>query len=237
MLSADTWSRRILNELLSTYSALSQSHCSHNTCLKGFIRQPVQSFEVLKHPACEVVFNLSRGYFLEIAVSDNKKTRATWSYGFNLALQNNRTSIMCRSSQNIPSTVTESKRDYSAASSERGNVSTLDQQNIEPATASKGRPLQIENVKDISSKGTVSPRETSQALWPRRNVYHVKDQDISIALATFPEFFPEGLAIDQDMLAATGSQTLISNGRSVRKQNLQSECGGLVLWYIREYGL
>ena len=144
---------------------------------------------------------------------------------------------MCRSSQNIPSTVNESKRDYPTAGDESDNVSTLDRQNIEPATASKGRPLQVENVKDISSKDTVSPSETSQPLLPRRNVYHAKDQDISIALATFPEFFPQGLVIDQDMLAATDSQTLISKGFSVRKQNLQSECGGLVLWYIREYGL
>ena len=145
---------------------------------------------------------------------------------------------MCRSSQNIPSIVTESKRDHSTASNESDNVTTLrDQQNVGPATASKGRPLQVENVKDISSKDTVSPSETSQPLLPRRNVYHAKDQDISIALATFPEFFPQGLVIDQDMLAATDSQTLISKGFSVRKQNLQSECGGLVLWYIREYGL
>ena len=144
---------------------------------------------------------------------------------------------MCRSSQNIRSAVKESKRDYSTASSESDNVSTLDQQNREPTTTTKGRPLQVKIVKDISGKDTVSSCETRQALLPSRNVYHVKDQDISIALATFPEFFPQGLVIDQDMLAATYSQTLISKGHSVRKQNLQSECGGLVLWYIREYGL
>lgn len=144
---------------------------------------------------------------------------------------------MCRSSQNIRSTVRDSKRDYSTTSSESGNVSTLDQQNREPTTASKGRPLRVENVKDISGKDTVSPSKTGQDLLLSRNVYHVKDQDISIALATFPEFFPQGLFIDQDILAAPDSQTLISKGRSVRKQNLQSECGGLVLWYIWEYGL
>jgi len=131
----------------------------------------------------------------------------------------------------------EYKRDSSTASSERDNVCILDQQNTEPTTVTIERTLQVENVKDISGKDTVLPNETSQALLPRRNVNHVKDQDISIALATFPEFFPQGLAIDQDMLTLPENQTLISKGFSVRKQNLQSECGGLVLWYIREYGL
>jgi len=133
----------------------------------------------------------------------------------------------------------EYKSDSSTASSESDNVCILDQQNTEPTTVTIERTLQVENVKDISGKDTVLPNETSQALLPRRNVYHVKDQDIGIALATFPEFFPQGLAIDQDMLTLPENQTLISKrfSRSVRKQNLQSECGGLVLWYIREYGL
>ena len=142
---------------------------------------------------------------------------------------------MCRSSQNIHSTMKKSKRDSSTASSESGSVCILDQQNREPTTIIKGRTLQVKNVKDISGKDTISTSETCKALLPRRNVYHVKDQDISIALATFPEFFPQGLVIDQDMLAQAEGQTLTSKGRSVRKQ--QSECGGLVLWYIREYGL
>jgi len=131
----------------------------------------------------------------------------------------------------------ESKRDSSTASSESDNVSILDQQNTEPTTATNERPLQVENVKDISEKDAVSSSETSRALLLTRKVYHVKDQDISIALATFPEFFPQGLVIDQDMLAQSENQTLIDKRLSVRKQNLQRECGGLVLWYIREYGL
>ena len=144
---------------------------------------------------------------------------------------------MCRSSHNIHSTMKEEKRDSSTASSESDIASILVQQNKEPTTAINERPLQVRNVGGNLGKDTVSPSETSQAILPRRNVYHVKDQDISIALETFPEFFPQGLVIDQDRLARPGSQTLISKGRSVRKQNLQSECGGLVLWYIREYGL
>jgi len=131
----------------------------------------------------------------------------------------------------------ESKRDSSTASSESDNVSILDQQNTEPTTATNERPLQVENVKDISEKDAVSSSETSRALLLTRKVYHVKDQDISIALATFPEFFPQGLVIDQDMLAQPENQTLIGKRLSVGKQNLQNECGGLVLWYIREYGL
>jgi len=131
----------------------------------------------------------------------------------------------------------EIKRDSSTASSESGNVSILDQQNREPTTAIKERPLQVKNVEDILGKDTVSPSETSQVLLPRRKVYHVKDQDISIALATFPEFFPQGLVMDQDTLAQSEGQTLISKGLRVKKQNLQNKCGGLVLWYIREYGL
>ena len=34
-----------------------------------------------------------------------------------------------------------------------------------------------------------------------------KDQDISIALARFPESFPQGLVIDKDMLAQAEGQT------------------------------
>ena len=182
-------------------------------------------------------FELSRSYFLQRVASEIIKTQILLELRVPLGL------IMCRSSQNIHSTMKESKRDSSTASSESDNVSILDQQNTEPTTAIIERPFQVENFKDILGKDTVSPSETSQALLPRRNVYHVKDQDINIALATFPEFFPRGLVVaDQestgwDKLAQPESKTLLSKGLSVGKQNLQSECGGLVLWYIREYGL
>lgn len=145
---------------------------------------------------------------------------------------------MCRSSQNIPSTTKGSKCDSSTASSaESDNVSILDQKNRRPTTVINAQTLQVKNVKDISGKDTILPSETCKALLPRRNVYHLKDQDISIALATFPEFFPQRLVIDQDMLTQPEDQKSASKGLSVSKQNLQSECGGLVLWYIREYGL
>ena len=142
---------------------------------------------------------------------------------------------MCRSNQNIHSTMKESKRDSSTASSESVSVSILDQQNRQPTTIIKGRPLQVKNVREISGKDTISPSVKSQAIFSRGSVYHAKDQDISIALATFPEFFPRGLVTDQDMLAQPDGEKLKNKRRSVRKQ--QSECGGLVLWYIREYGL
>lgn len=49
--SAYTWSRRIRNELLSAYSALSQLYCSHNTYLKGIIIRPLQKFRNVKTPS------------------------------------------------------------------------------------------------------------------------------------------------------------------------------------------
>ena len=146
---------------------------------------------------------------------------------------------MCRSSQYIHSVVKESEgesKDSKPSSTTRGEKDNFfrifDQKKGEPTTAINGR-LPVKNCKDVSNKHTTSPSKTG-----RSTVYHLNAQDISIALATFPEFFPQGLVINQDMLALQPEgQNVISKGLSVKKQNLQSECGGLVLWYIREYGL
>ncbi|KAL9976068.1 hypothetical protein ACROYT_G013311 [Oculina patagonica] len=144
---------------------------------------------------------------------------------------------MCRSSQYIHSTVKENEckskdaKLSSTMSSEKDNFSILDQEKRESTTAVNGRQLQVKNVKDISSKDTVSPSEKK-----RSSVYHLNAQDIHIALETFPEFFPQGQVNDQDTMAQQPQgRKFITNGLSMRKQNLQSECGGLVLWYIREY--
>ena len=56
----------------------------------------------------------------------------------------------------------------------------------------------------------------------------VCDKDVSVAQETFPEFFCQR-SVD---LYQTNFKDI-----SGRKQNPQSDCGRLVLWYIREYGL
>ena len=140
---------------------------------------------------------------------------------------------MCRSTQYIHSVVKESEdaKPSTSTGSEKDNFSILDQTKREPATASNGRHMQVKNGKDISS-------ETNNVLWSGSTVNHSNAQDTSIALATFPEFFPQGLVLNQDTLVRhLEGQKLTSKGLSVRKQNLQHECGRLVLWYIREYGL
>lgn len=145
---------------------------------------------------------------------------------------------MCRSSGQLRSAMKESQNDSkdvklsSTENNENDNVSSLDQKKRDATTAISGRHLQFQNTtKDISSKDTISPSSTNKVLSSRSTVYQLNTEDISIALATFPEFFPQGLVVDQDTLA------LSTKNLSVTKKNPQSECGGLVLWYIREYGL
>ena len=145
---------------------------------------------------------------------------------------------MCRSSQYIYSITKESEcksrdaKPSSTKSSENEKFSNFDQKKSVSTTAIKERHLT--NAKDISSRDTISPSETK-----RSTFYHLNAQDISIALATFPEFFPQGLIIDQDTLARQPEDEKLKSkdGLSARKQTMQSECGGLALWYIREYGL
>lgn len=140
---------------------------------------------------------------------------------------------MCRSSGQLRSTMKESESESkdvklsSTESNENDNVSSLDQKKRDATAAISGR--QFQNA--ISSKDTISPSSTNKVLSSRSTVYQLNTEDISIALATFPEFFPQGLVVDQDTLA------LSTKNLSVTKKNPQSECGGLVLWYIREYGL
>ena len=65
----------------------------------------------------------------------------------------------------------------------------------------------------------------------------VCDKDVSVAQETFPEFFCQrSVDLYQDIFAAPQTQTNFKDITG-KKQNPQSECGGLVLWYIREYGL
>ena len=149
---------------------------------------------------------------------------------------------MCRSSEHIHSTARERDGEYKDANSswtsneeerEKDNFSFSTKGEKELSTTTNGKHLQFKNVKDISSKDSVSTSETR-----RNTVYHVYVQDVNFALATFPEFFPQGLVIDKDMPALKpDGQKFKSKGLNAGKENLQSECGGLVLWYIREYGL
>ena len=141
--------------------------------------------------------------------------------------------VMCRSCK-----LKKDAKLSSTANSQKNSFSILDQKKRTPPIENSGRHLQVKKVKDISSKNAFSPSVADDVLKSESNVNHLNAQDINIALATFPEFFKQGLVIDQDTLAQQpDGQKLISNGLSVRKQNLKSECGGLVLWYIREYGL
>lgn len=110
-----------------------------------------------------------------------------------------------------------------------------DQIKREATQNNHGQRLQDIETKDISRKDA-SSRNSTKVLSPRKSLYLFNAQDISIALATFPEFFSQGASADQDILVQPEKQKLTTKD-SVTKENLQSECAGLVLWYIREYGL
>lgn len=146
---------------------------------------------------------------------------------------------MCRSSQCTYSAVKESDTESKAVKlSSKGrkrndNFPVLEQKEKCPDAASNGKHVQV---KETQSKDTIS-RSTNKFLSTKNAVYQLQTQDISIALATFPEFFPHGMACDQNRLTESEDHSLTNKDLNVRKQNLQSECGGLVLWYIREYGL
>jgi len=157
---------------------------------------------------------------------------------------------MCRSSQYNHSIVEydESKRNSREAMTlqstrdgkENDIISTLDRAKREPTKNLYGQPsLQEVKVNDSSSKEESSPQSLAKkVLSPRKNFYQFNAQDISIALATFPEFFSQGMGVvNEETLVQQGKQEPITEDLSVRKQDLQSECRGLVLWYIREYGL
>ena len=82
--------------------------------------------------------------------------------------------------------------------------------------------------KSVSSKEEKSTSSAGKKiLWAKKPISKFNVQDVSIALAIFPEFFTQGL--DQHLRTHQPVK--------VRNQNPRSECGGLALWYIREYGL
>ena len=118
-------------------------------------------------------------------------------------------------------------------SKENENAFSLDQAQTQPAKCFDGSGQRLQEVveKDISRNSA------KDDLSPRKLFCNFNAQDISIALATFPEFFAQGLGVEKDSFIQLKKHKLFTEDLSVRKQNLQSECGGLVLWYIREYGL
>lgn len=92
------------------------------------------------------------------------------------------------------------------------------------------RLLVVTGGKGVSSKEETSTSSAGKKiLWAKKPISKFNVQDVSIALAIFPEFFTQGL--DQHL------RTHQPVKLTVRNQNPRSECGGLTLWYIREYGL
>ena len=92
--------------------------------------------------------------------------------------------------------------------------------------------------RDISAKEETSTSSSGKKiLSAKKPISKLNVQDISIALAIFPEFFTQGL--DQYLLIHQSEKyTSISNTNlTVRNQHPPSDCGGLALWFIREYGL
>ena len=91
----------------------------------------------------------------------------------------------------------------------------------------------------ISSKEKTSTSSSGKKImWAKKKpISKLNVQDISIALAIFPEFFTQGL--DQHLhIHQSEKYTSISNTNlTVRNQHPPSDCGGLALWFIREYGL
>lgn len=71
----------------------------------------------------------------------------------------------------------------------------------------------------------------------KQQTCHLKAKDMNLALETFPEFFCQEFKLYQYSFARPQAQKLSTKDFSARKQSDQSECGGLVLWYMQEYGL
>lgn len=92
--------------------------------------------------------------------------------------------------------------------------------------------------RNISSKEETSTSSAGKKiLRAKKPISKLNVQDISIALAIFPEFFTQRL--DEHVLIHQSEKyTSISNTNlTVRNQHPPSDCGGLALWFIREYGL
>lgn len=97
--------------------------------------------------------------------------------------------------------------------------------------------LLVVSGRDISKEETSTSSAGKKILWAKKPISKLNVQDISIALAIFPEFFTQGL--DQHVLIHQSEKyTSISDTNlTVRNQHPPSDCGGLALWFIREYGL
>lgn len=92
--------------------------------------------------------------------------------------------------------------------------------------------------RDISSKEETSTSSAGKKiLWAKKPISKLNVQDISIALAIFPEFFTQEL--DQHLLIHQSEKyaSISNTNLTVRNQHPPSDCGGLALWFIREYGL
>lgn len=157
---------------------------------------------------------------------------------------------MCRSGQYNHSTVEyevserDSKGTVKFSSTQEGKeygiVAIVKRTNSEPTKDLQEQRLQQLKAQDVQCGKDASSSQSSSkdALSPRTlNFDHFNAQDISIALATFPEFFSQGFGINQNTSARPEQHRISARNSSPRIQNMQNECAGLVLWYIREYGL
>lgn len=153
---------------------------------------------------------------------------------------------MCRSSQYFCSTVEcevkvneKSRKDAVKFSliqegKEKGTRVAINERTTrDPTKDSHGQRLL--DVKAEEKGNSRSP--TMETLSPRKTFYHFSAQDINIAVTNFPEFFSQKLERDQDSFAKSQKHKILTRDLSVRRQSLKNECGGLILWYIREYGL
>lgn len=92
-------------------------------------------------------------------------------------------------------------------------------------------------------EGTIFNKEACEsqgsAMEPstKKQTCHPKAKDMNFALEKFPEFFCQEFKFYQYSFARPQTQKLNTKDFSARKQSDQSECEGLVLWYIQEYGL
>ena len=141
---------------------------------------------------------------------------------------------MCRSSQcpshsteNQSETESKAARLFLRGRNQNDNFRILERKGKDLGTSSDGKYYQ-----DLAIS-----RSVNEALSTKSVVYQLPAQDLSFALATFPEFFSQGLASEHKVLTKRVDPSLTNQDFNVRKRNLSSEYKGLALWYIREYGL
>ncbi|CAH3041969.1 unnamed protein product [Pocillopora meandrina] len=141
---------------------------------------------------------------------------------------------MCRSSQcpsysteNQSETESKAARLFLRGRNQNDNFRILERKGKDLGTSSDGKYYQ-----DLAIS-----RSVNEALSTKSVVYQLPAQDLSVALATFPEFFSQGLASEHKVLTKRVDPSLTNQDFNDRKRNLSSEYKGLALWYIREYGL